>query len=169
MEVWKDVKGYEGLYKVSNLGDVWSVTKNRKLIPCKHKRGYLLVKFTVNQKAKNFYVHRLVAEAFIENPNSKKEVNHKDGDKTNNRVENLEWCSGFENMIHSYESGLRDMPVLVPVSMFSLDGLFICNYESMSEASRETGVNLANMSECCKGNRPNAGGYIFKYAEKVVE
>lgn len=108
-EIWKDISGYEGLYQVSNLGRVKSF-RLHKISILKNiiqKEGYIRVVFTVKSAHKSFFVHRLVAQAFIPNPENKPEVNHIDGDKTNNRVENLEWCTARENQIHSYNIGLQ--------------------------------------------------------------
>lgn len=106
-EIWKDIKGYEGKYQVSNLGNVKSLerfdkynryVKEKILIPRKHTGGYL----RVGLSRKDFYIHRLVAEAFIPNLKNKKYINHIDGDKTNNNINNLEWCTANENMQHAY-------------------------------------------------------------------
>lgn len=108
-EVWKDIKGYEGLYQISNLGRVKSLkrfntnnanTKDRILKPSLDRKGYLHVVLCKNNKRYNKTLHRLVAEAFIENPENKPQVNHIDEDKTNNRVSNLEWMTNKENRNH---------------------------------------------------------------------
>lgn len=105
-EIWKNIEGFNGYYQVSNLGRIKSTgsrARIRKLFPNK-VWGYLYV---VLKGKKGKRVHRLVAQAFIQNPNNYPEVNHKDGDKTNNRVENLEWCTPSQNMIHAVKSGLK--------------------------------------------------------------
>ena len=96
-EIWKDIKGYEGLYQVSNLGRVKRVTTGRVLKQFPNKQGYLLVSLCKTGKQKSFAIHRLVAQAFILKPENKPEVNHIDEDKTNNMVSNLEWCTRVEN------------------------------------------------------------------------
>lgn len=111
IEIWKSIPGYEGLYEVSNTGQIRSLDmyvkvgfgayrlqKGKVLSPAKDKYGYLVVSLTYNGKHKTIKVHRLVAQAFIENPDNLPEVNHKDEDKTNNIVENLEWCNHKYNM-----------------------------------------------------------------------
>lgn len=161
-EIWKDVEGYEGLYQVSNKGNVKSFYTNRNLKPTRHNKGYLMVGLTSNHKTKTHFIHRLVAKAFLENLEQKKEVNHKDGDKTNNHIENLEWCTDVENRLHAYSMGLRTTPVFVGVNMFSLDGILVNTFQSICEASRKMHINEANIFECCIGNRKSAGGYVFK-------
>lgn len=113
-EIWKDIKGYEGLYQISNCGNVRSLKKwcgNRykekwvndvkQLTPTDNGRGYLIISLAKNRKRKNFYIHRLVAQAFIPNPENKPQVNHKDYNKYNNKFENLEYCTQKENVAYS--------------------------------------------------------------------
>lgn len=114
-EIWKDIDGYEGKYQVSNLGRVkslqrWSGTKfyNREYILNNYvnkKNGYVYVYLTKNNKSKNIRLHRLVAQAFIPNPNNYLYINHKDCDRTNNNVENLEWCTASYNVKYSFTNG----------------------------------------------------------------
>ena len=116
-EVWKDIKGYEGLYQVSNFGNVKSLRKridkgkchryfNEKILkPIETNKGYLRVKFCKDRKIKKIRVHRLVAEAFIKKPEL--EVNHRDGNKKNNKIENLEWVTKKENLQHAWKNGLH--------------------------------------------------------------
>lgn len=111
MELWKDVNGYEGLYQVSNQGRVKSIRSNKI-----HKKrlthdGYVKATLTVNYKSKDFRVHRLVAEHFIPNPESKETVNHIDGNKENNNMDNLEWATRSEQNLHSYKLGLKQRMV----------------------------------------------------------
>ena len=122
-EIWKDIEGYEGLYQVSNYGRVKSlpkihkttknynklgyITKEKILRQRKTQRGYFLVTLYKDQKGKSLYVHRLVANMFILNKDNKPCINHKNGDKKDNKVTNLEWCTYSENMIHAYATGLN--------------------------------------------------------------
>jgi len=116
-EVWADVKGYEGIYKVSTLGNVKRVGSFRGvnksylngyyLTPVDNGKGYFRIKLTVNNKSKRVMLHRIIAEAFIPNVNNKPVVNHLDGNKKNNDISNLQWCTQRENCIHAYKIGLR--------------------------------------------------------------
>jgi hypothetical protein len=109
MEQWKDVKGYEGIYQVSNEGRVKSIgySKERILKPI-NLNGYLIVNLYKDKINKQYYIHRLVCLNFLDNPENKKEVNHINGLKTNNRLENLEWVTPKENTIHAVDTGLKD-------------------------------------------------------------
>lgn len=103
-EIWKDIKGYEGLYQISNYGRVLNVKRNHIKVACLNHKGYYKIPLYNNNKQKMCRVHRLVAQAFIPNPDNKSEVNHKDFNKVNNHVDNLEWTSGEENRSHYQES-----------------------------------------------------------------
>lgn len=105
MEIWKDIEGFEGLYQVSNYGRVKGLKTNTILKPNEHT-GYLRVQLSKNGKQTNHFIHRLVARTFIPNPENKPEVNHKDADKKNNHVENLEWVTSKENSRHAVQQGL---------------------------------------------------------------
>lgn len=105
MDELKDIKGYEGLYKISKDGRVFSLYKNSYLKPQKHTGGYFFIGICKNGNKKTKTIHRLVAKAFIDNPLNKKEVNHINGIKTDNRVENLEWVTRSENELHAYKKG----------------------------------------------------------------
>lgn len=114
-EIWKDVEGYEGIYKVSSLGNVKKLNyknsgKEQNISLCNDADGYLLVNLRLNNKSKSKRVHRLVAQAFIPNPDNKPQVNHIDGDKQNNKIENLEWVTPLENNKHAWDTGLKKPP-----------------------------------------------------------
>lgn len=97
-EIWRPISGYENLYNISNCGNVFSIKNNRKIKPTKNYKGYLMIGLCKNKKRKSCLVHRLVAEAFIDNTNNLPEVNHKDENPSNNTVSNLEWCTHKYNM-----------------------------------------------------------------------
>lgn len=101
-EIWKDIDGYEGLYKISNKGNVFSIKRNTLMHPTNNGNGYLIVGLTKNTR-KNQYIHRLVANAFLANENNYKYVNHKDYNTMNNEYNNLEWCSQKDNVKYSCE------------------------------------------------------------------
>lgn len=166
-EIWKDILGYEGLYQVSNFGRVKSLKfgKERILKLTKDKDGYLIVNLYKNNKSKTFKVHRLVAEAFIPNPDNLPQVNHKDEDKSNNIVSNLEWCDVKYNQNYgtrnkrigkSNTNGKRSKTVL----QYTLDGKFVREWESYRECKRN-GFN--HVSECCRGKLKSCEGFIWLY------
>ena len=167
-EVWRPISGYEGLYEVSNLGRVKSLPRMRKgrgvglhrtggrILSCNGLagEGYPIVQLS-NVSLRQFFVHRLVADTFIPKIHGKEYINHKDGDKTNNRVDNLEWCTFSENMNHAWKTGLRKdgtHPNKKRVRVFYQNG-DIKEYDSIADASRETGVDQSNISRLCGGNR----------------
>lgn len=154
-EIWKDITGYEGLYKVSNLGRVKSLRNNMILKPGGER--YLQVVLVNNKKKKYFYVHRLVATAFIKNVNNLPCINHIDENPNNNYVKNLEWCTREYN--NNY--GKRTEKTMKKV--IQIVGKNIIEYSSIKEASAKTGINYGNICQCCKGTRIHAGGYIWKY------
>ena len=157
MENWKAIAGYEELYEVSDLGRVKSLKYGKEKI-LKHRKttgGYLQVSLCKDGHVKSVRIHRLVAEAFIQNPNNLKTVNHKDEDKTNNTVSNLEWMSRADNIRYSANKS---------VQMFDKStGELLETFPSLSEAGRVTEINLGNISSCCLGQRKSSGGYIWRY------
>ena len=152
--IWKDIKGYEGLYEVSNTGYIKSLQFKKPFIKKfnKNHQGYLSVSLYKDNENKLVKVHRVVAEAFISNPENKPQVNHKDGNKANNCVENLEWVTASENIKHSYANGLQSVDLRkVKVSKYTLEGTFVKTYDSIAEASADTGVSMGNITTCCQG------------------
>lgn len=168
-EIWKDVKGFEKLYQVSNTGLVKSLITNnsrrkRVLKQKKTSRGYLSVTlFDNNGKHKYILVHRLVAEAFISNPDNLPQVNHKDEDKTNNNVDNLEWCTASYNLSYNDGQRKRIKSKMRNVEQYTLDGQFVAEYPSTIEAGRKTNIKYSYIGDCCRGRQKSAGGYVWKY------
>lgn len=141
-EIWKDIQGYGGKYQVSNLGRVRSILRNKILIPKKTKKGYLRIRLYENNHCKNIVIHRLVAFAFIPNPENKPQVNHKDGNKENNCVSNLEWCSCYENFWHANKHNLTRFKWR-PVALMK-NGIVIQRFESQTKAFKETKSKYGN-------------------------
>lgn len=110
-EIWKDIPGFEGLYQVSNHGNILSVKRNKCRKIRKDKWGYSIIDLNKDSGQRRFFIHRLVAEAFIPNPGNLAEVNHIDGNKQNNRAENLEWCNHYTNIHHAFATGLMPHPL----------------------------------------------------------
>lgn len=176
-EVWKDIKGYEGKYQVSNLGRIKSFDfdkfhKGRILKPSYCTSGYLKVHLRKNKKSKQFMIHRIVASEFIDNAENKKTVNHINGIKTDNRVENLEWCSYSENLKHAYKLGLnswnpkKGKPQKRVLQIDKDTGVVLKEYISIGEASRAiVGKNYSGISDCCNNRQKTAYGYIWRFAE----
>lgn len=167
-EIFKDIPGYEGIYQVSNFGNVKSLHNYRingnHILKSRLKKGYYQVGLRKNNKRKWITIHRLVAITFIENKNNYKYINHKDENKLNNNVENLEWCT----MLYNNTYGTRIKKVIdktgKKVLQFDLDNNFIKEYNSISEAQRQTNIkSISNISLCCNGKYKQAGGYIWKF------
>lgn len=163
MENWKDVVGFEGLYMVSDLGRVYGVKKNKILKPYKDKKGYIRANLTDGNIRKNSRVHRLVAIAFINNPNNYDSINHKDEDKTNNKLENLEWCDNEYN--NKYGSGRirASKNTCKKVGQYNLDGELIKEWESLI-STKQGGFCVSSVSSCChnRNNRNIHKGHIWK-------
>ena len=176
-EIWKDIKGYEGLYRVSNLGKVKSLDRfihykngvnkfhKGKLLTI-HKNDYLFVRLYKKSIPKTKYIHKLIAEAFIPNPNNYPEVNHKDENKLNNSIDNLEWCTIAYN--NSY--GSRTQKTRKRVYQCDLNGNVIKLWNGIRVASRGLNIPSQQISQCCnqKKYRKSAGGYIWKYESEVI-
>lgn len=188
-EIWKPVVGYEGLYEVSFFGDLRSVKSQMLISQQTINSGYKTVHLSKNNKRKAFTVHRLVAQAFIPNPEGKPQVNHINADKKDNRVENLEWCTASENIKNIFKNGggyniressakrmkhigtkfakqngdrLRELNKLIskPIYKCDLNGDIIKEYPSIKQAQREN--KLHNISAALKGKIKTSGGFIWK-------
>lgn len=161
-EVWKEVDGYEKLYRVSNFGNVYSCISGITLKPVSLKKGYQVVKLFRHKKGRTHYIHRLVATNFIDNPNSLKEVNHKDENKRNNKVDNLEWMTTKQNS--NYGSRNKKLSKAV-IAENILTGEKII-FESMHDAER-LGFDNSNIAKCCKGKLKKHKGYKWSYLEEA--
>jgi hypothetical protein len=186
MEEWKMIPEYEGLYKASTLGRIFSFDRRipskagstmiRKakylVLPCR-TNGYAAITLVdINGVRKQKLIHRLIAELFIPNPDNKPQVNHKNGNKTDNRVENLEWVTQNENMSHAFRTGLHRIPdntgrfnqgSSCRVAQYDLNGKFIKEWPSIKEACRHNKFCESSISLVCKGKQNTHLGYRWKY------
>lgn len=181
-EVWKDVAGYEGLYQVSNLGRVrsldrvvanrngYAVKKGKIITPASVSgKQYQKVSLWKDNKGKTYLVHRIIAEAFLPNPHSFAEVNHKDENPMNNNVDNLEWCDRMYNAhygtsIDRIVEKHKGVPVgEQPILQYSLDGVLIARYESALKAAEAVNGNNSGICKCANGRYKTSCGYIWKW------
>ena len=196
MEIWKDVIGYEGLYQVSNLGRVksfWSdkYLDGKILSPSfDSKQKYLFVGLHKDKVVKQVYVHRLVAQTFIPNPYKLPCINHKDENKTNNCVDNLEWCTikynsnygrAKERMIESRKRNPNYQQSIIQgqltrnklkcsgaekkVEQYSLGGEFIKEWKSLTEVEKTCGISRSGITRCCLGIFKQCKGYLWKFKD----
>lgn len=176
-EIWKDIEGYEGEYQVSNLGRVRSLDKELPVFGNKGTKirrgiikrfntshsGYRYVMLCSKGVCKNIRVHRLVAQAFIPNPDNMPEVNHKDEDKTNNRADNLEWCSPKYNCNYGTRKERNAVWKRRSVLQLDMNGNIIQEFPSVTAARIATGAR--HIAEVCRGKLNKTGGYRWKYKE----
>lgn len=169
-EIWKNIDNYDD-YQVSNFGRVKSFKKGKERIlkPSVAGRGYLFVVLCKNGIRKEMLIHRLVANAFIQNPDNLPCVNHKDENKQNNHVDNLEWCDAKYNLNYGTRNQrlgakLTNGPLAKRVAQYSLTRKLIKIWPSLIEAGRQ-GFNQGHICSCCKGKRKSHKGYIWKYIE----
>lgn len=189
MEIWKTIEGYEGKYLISNYGNVKSLIDNNKkarekiLKPRIGNTGYLYINLWKKSKSKSKKIHRLVAEAFISNPNNLPQVNHIDGNKINNNVKNLEWCDASYNIKHAIDNNLTNKNLLFKsgkdnimygkhgenninskkVMQYDLNNNFIKEWVNIKEAQKS--LKLYHISDVCKGKRKQCGGYKWQYGD----
>ena len=179
---WKDIVGYENEYQINQFGEIRTLKNSPKLKkydvlkPQISKRnGYVYQMLYKNGKEKLLRVHRLVAMAFLPNPNNLPQVNHKDGNKQNNSVDNLEWCEQSDNMKHAYKNGLQtpsenQRKAIINTNKLKQkkvcqikDGEVINTFSGISEASRQTKISISCISRCCNLKRKSTNGYEWRF------
>lgn len=176
-EIWKDIKGYEGLYQVSNLGRIKSLKRecrhplggqrivNERIMKLERtKWGYLRVHLNNNGVGKKVLVHRLVAQAFIPNSNNYEVVNHKDENPQNNNVENLEWC----NVQYNNTYGDKIQKMFKQIVQLDEEGKIIKYFSSTIQASKETNITRCTITNCLNGKQKTAGGFIWKKGSDFI-
>ena len=163
MEEWRNVVGFEGVYEVSNYGNVRRKDSKKELRGGLNTYGYKVFILSKNGIRHTGKGHRLVAEAFIPNPDNKRDVNHKDGDKANNYVDNLEWASRSENITHARRELFIDYSQK-PVVQVTLSGEVIAIWTSASVAGRMLNIPRQMISACCQGTAPTAGNFAWRFA-----
>ena len=192
MEIWKSIEGTNGRYEVSNTGKIRSLNYLghkgvvKVIAPALDNKGYERIRIYYGDYRKTVKVHRAVAEAFIPNPENKPQVNHKNGVKTDNRVENLEWTTAHDNIVHAYKSGLKEKNrkfakklgksqvknlrkytelQKTPITATNIETGEVVRFDSQTEASEFCKVPQPNIHKVVKGLRKSAGGYTFVYSQ----
>lgn len=191
LECWKPVKDYEDLYEVSCIGNVKRLesvvivrkpnkittrTYPEKILKQNLSNGYKIISLSKDGITKNAFVHRLVAEAFIPNPNKYPCVNHKDETRDNNNINNLEWCTTQYNVTYGTcierrakthtgkkHKSFRQTKLWKPVDQYDVDGNFIQSYRSLTEAAEISGVDVRYIHAVCSGRQKQSHGFVFKY------
>lgn len=178
IEIWKPVKNYEYYYEISNFGNIRKIGgKNqyryykieKTITPYKDEKGYLRVGLSKDNKRIVKRVHQLVAQEFIPNPNNYSEVNHINGNKTDNRVENLEWCTHQQNIEHAWGTNLsiprygKENKTSKRVKQYDRQLNFIKEWDCISDIERTLKISASHISQVCNGKRKSTGGYIWKF------
>lgn len=179
IEIWKDIEGYEGMYQVSNMGRVRAldrvkpnsggqIAKGHILPQSDNGHGYRFVSLWKFNKGRRFYVHRLVASAFIPNPNNFPIINHKDEDKSNNRYENLEWCTQKYNINYgNHMKRLKESYIANgnnrPIDVYDMKGTFLKTFDCSNEVCKEIGINRRGLYLACQGVTKSYKGYRFAF------
>lgn len=168
IEIWRDIPDYEGLYQVSTLGNVKSLSyknsgKERLLKPSKNNDGYFQVKLYKNGEGRKFTAHRIVALAFISNPENLPQINHKNEIKTDNRVENLEWVTPKENCNYGTRNERKRYKMRKPILQYTKDGVFIREWDSATNVEKELNLSQGNITKCCKEKLKSAYGFVWRY------
>lgn len=179
MELWKDIKDFEGLYQISNMGRIKSLARpckgfgykyavDRIIKPLRMANGYYEAVLFRNGKRTIRMLHRVVAEAFIPNPDNLPLVNHKDENPQNNAVENLEWCTPKYNANYGNrqkKTRQSSLKYYKPVRQLDMDGNEVAIYQCMNDAMRATGIDSTQISRVCKGKNNTAGGYKWEFTK----
>ena len=178
-ELWKDIKDFEGLYQISNLGNIKSLPKKHNLKnghsyiqkeqilkPFKNNKGYLQIALVKNGKHYKRQVHNLVATTFIENPNNYIEINHKDENPSNNCVDNLEWCSHIYNSNYGNRNKKISKALEKKINQYDLNGNFIKTWNSQLEIQKELKIPQANISAVIRGIYKQTHGYRWEVANE---
>lgn len=171
IEIWKYVVGFENRYQVSNLGNVKNCLNGRILKSSNDKDGYKQINLRKNGVYKTYKVHRLIAQSFIPNPNNLPQVNHKDEDKANNNVDNLEWCTNYYNNHYGTarermaKAQINRKDLSKPVLQFDKNENLLNEYPSIIEGARKTGIDVGGICRVCRGNLKSAGGFVWKYKD----
>ena len=166
-EIWCPIKGFENIYEVSDQGRVKSVGygKERILKPGRDGSGYLQVNLCKNGEKKMCKVHRLVAQTFTPNPDNLPQVNHKDENKENNSVQNLEWCDSKYNINYGNRNQMVSIKLSKPVLQYTKSGVFVREWKSARDVQRNLGYFNNNISNCCNGRYKYAYDFIWKYKD----
>lgn len=164
IEEWKSIENYEGFYEVSNLGNIKNSKTGRVLKPTDRGNGYYCCTLCKNGTRKNIDIHRLVAKAFIDNPENKPEVNHIDGNKQNNCVENLEWATRSENEIHAMDNDLCKYNK--PIKATNVKTGESIEFRSMHQATEHFGMYKRCVEAVLLGRRKTHHGYTFEYINR---
>lgn len=166
-EIWKDIRDYEGIYEISNFG---RVKREKKILKSsKNSMGYYLVSLSKNGKSKTYSIHRLVAETFIPNPSNFSCVNHKDENKENNKLDNLEWCTYQYNT--TYRNAIKkrlktfekNSKLSIPIIQYDKEENLIKEWKSIRCVEKKLKIDSGSITKVCKGKRLSAGGYVWKY------
>ena len=160
MEIFKDIKGYEGLYMISNKGNVKTLINNKIMVLRVNHAGYCQVCLSKKGQKKSFLVHRLVAEAFVDNPNNYPCVNHIDEVKTNNDVNNIEWCTYQYNNNYGKNATQRNTRII----QYDSNNNYIREWGSLKEAAEYLNLKYQGISRVCRGLRKTSGGFHWEYA-----
>lgn len=161
----KQIENYPK-YEIDEYGNIYSnyaVSNGSKRILRSNGNGYLYLRLSNNGVISNEYVHRLVAKTFIPNPDNKPEINHMDGNKSNNHVSNLEWCTSSENKKHAIRTGLKNP--FVKVNQYDMNDNFIASFPSVLAATIETGITKGAISNCLNGRKQSVRSYKWKYVK----